>query len=526
VAARTSRLLLAASLAAALSRPSAALAWDAEAHQAILDMALLLSPAAASRLPAEYREELRKELRYPDSRDTLCRTHRGPAARVDAFAEAERELAALSRAGAPLRPYERAKAVGRYLHWVADAVTPRPIASGKVCEVLDFWANKDFVVFRERSPLSQPLAAALRARAARAEWADDTPAAQPAVLRLAVNATIEALHLLPAPAGGPALPDEGPVLFLVNRIDTGLSGMRTGLYYYEVSVPVGGGYVYEESGVAEIRSGGQGERKADLMQRQRVQVAEQSARTNPAGGASIRALVFNNLKVPACGVTVQSGRWSVPVSGTLPPGALRLASFDVPAGVDLQDLRISSQTSGCAPATADGIVPTDRRLVLGTTGSVPRLAAEGASTVLQDGRRRGSTVARGETLSASAQAHTRATGAPDGEGSGAVSVTIDRPETYGLGAPVEVLAMEVDPGPFEWRVRAKVRSLREVSNGQVRLVLASSAGEGSAGPETEFLWLDVRRMTLGETRTFDLKHTPRKAATPKGLRLVDIRASS
>lgn len=526
MAARTPRLFFLAALAALLARPSTALAWDAEAHNAILDMALLLSPAAAARLPVEYRQELRKELRYPDSRDTLCRTHRGPAARVDAFAEAERELAALSRDGAPLRPYERAKAIGRYLHWVADAVAPRPIASGKVCEVLDFWANKDFIVFRERSPLARPLAAALRARAAEAEWADDTPAAQPAVLRLAVNSTIEALLLLPAPAGAATLPDDGPVLFLVNRIDTGLSGMRTGLYYYEVSVPVGGGYVYEESGIAEIRSGGQGERKADLMQRQRVQVAEQSARTNPAGGASIRALVFNNLKVPACGVTVQSGRWSVPVGGTLPPGALRLASFDVPAGVDLRDLKLSSQTSGCGAPPADGIVRTEKRLVLGSSGAIRRLKPDDGSTYLAETAARKWTVARGEALSSSAGSRGRANGTAGEGGRESVPVAIDRPEKYGLGAPLEVLSMEVEPGPFEWRVRAKVRSLREVSNGQVRLVLARAAGEGAAGGETESLWLDVRKMTLGETRTFDLKHTPRKAAAPKALSLVDIRASS
>jgi hypothetical protein len=505
--------------------PSPARAWDGEAHRAILEIAMLLSPAAAARIPVEYREELLKEMQYPDSRDTLCRYHRGPSARVDPFAEAERELAFLTQGGPALRPYPRAKSIGRYLHWVADSVVPAPIAAGKVCEVLDFWANKDFVVFRERSPLAGPLSAALRARSEAAAWPEDGPSALPHVLRLAVNTTIEALLLLPAAPGAPVASDEGPVLFIVNRIDTGLSGMRSNLYYYEVSQHVGGGVYLDEAGIAEIRTGGQGEKKADLMQRERVQIAEQSSRKNPDGSVSIRALLFNNLKVPACDAAVQSGRWSFAIRGTLPPGGLRLASFDVPPGVDLRNLKLTSSTAGCPALVGDGVVGTDRRVVLGNTGVVPRFQAEANSTDLGGPSARRSSIARGGQVLADTAATTRRGDEAPG-GAGTVSVAVGRPADFGLAAPVEVLSMEVVPGPFEWRVKVTVRNTREAPPGQVRLVVARAAGPSSPDGETESIWVDLRKLAAGATQTVTSTHRPRKGAVPAGLRLVDIRASS
>lgn len=509
---------------AALIRPRAALAWDPEAHRAILETAMLLSPAAAARIPAEFRDELLKEMQYPDSRDTLCRYHRGSSVRVDAFAEAERELAFLRQEGPAPRPYPRAKSIGRYLHWVADSVVPVPIAEGRVCEVLDFWANKDFVVFREKWPLAGQLSLALRARSEAAGWPEDGPSALPYVLRLAVNTTIEALLLLPPIPGAPVARDEGPVLFIVNRMDTGLSGMRSNLYYYEVTQHVGGGVYVDAAGITEIRTGGQGEKKADLMQRERVQIAEQSARRKPDGSVSIRALVFNNLRVPACDASVQSGRWNVPIRGTLPPGGLLLASFDVPPGVDLRSLKLTSSTAGCPTTIGDGVVRTDQRVVLGNTGVVPRFQAEASSTALGGSLARRSSDARGGPVLADTVASTRRESETPA-GAGAITVAVGRPADFGLAAPIEVLSMEVVPGPFEWRVKVAVRNAREVPPGQVRLVVERVGDQGSEG-ETESVWVDLRKLAGGAMQSVSLTHRPRKAAVPARLRLVDIRASS
>ena len=85
---------------------------------------------------------------------------------------------------------------------------------------MDFWGNKDFIVFRERSPLAAPLSVSLKARAEAATWADDGPAAMPAVHRLAVTPPTEALLLLPAGARAPPPPAHRPRVALAPRPTT------------------------------------------------------------------------------------------------------------------------------------------------------------------------------------------------------------------------------------------------------------------------------------------------------------------
>jgi hypothetical protein len=316
----------------------------------------------------------------------------------------------------------------------------------------------------------------------------------------------------------PAAPDDGPVVFLVNRIDNGLASTKSDLYYYEMTYRSGGIQV-QDAGIAEIRTGGDGEKKANLMQRQRVQIAEQSVRTRPDGSRSIRALVFNNLAVPACEVALRSESWSVPVSGTLPPGGLRLASFDVPPGVDLRKVSLTSRTADCPAAIAEGAVRSDRRRVLGCTGSVPSLKAEENTTALGGAVEKRSSVAQGPALASSAAAP--APGAAGREKPGLV-VGLKAAADSGPAAPVAVLAMEVVPGPWDWRVKVTVRNPAEVQTGQVRLVVAWS---GSSAVR-ESIWVDVRKMAPGATQTFVVTHRPRQSGVPEGLRLVDVLASS
>lgn len=517
------RIALVLAAGALATRASVAFAWDAEAHRAIFDIALRLSPAAAARIPAEYRNELVRELREPDTRDTLCRYHRGPAARVDPFAEAERELAFLLRVDVPSKPYPRAKSIGRYLHWVADTVVPRSIAQGKVYEVLDFWANKDFIVYRERSALSAPLSQALRARAEQALWPDEGPSAQSSLLRLAVNTMIEAILLLPPPPGRAADPDDGPVLFIVNRIDTGLSGMRSNVYYYEMSYSAGGVSV-GEAGFAEVRSGGQGEKKADLMQRMQVQIAEQAVRRSPDGSVSIRALVFNNLNMPACGVAIQSGDWRKTIDGTLPAGALHLLAFDVPPSVDARKLALAAATSGCPPGPAGGAVRTDNRIVLGSTGGVPRLTNEGTPAAMGGG----SATSAGQPATLSAFAGTLSPKVPEASAasSGILSVELGHPAGTNKVKNLVVEAINVYPRGSEWRVRVTARNTGDAPPGQVLLVVAPP-GEAARGVDArETVRVDMSGLKSGASHTFVTTHRAKTGDVPEGLRLLSVQTGS
>lgn len=208
------------------------------------------------------------------------------------------------------------------------------------------------------------------------------------------------------------------------------------------------------------------------MQRQRVQIAEQSVRTRPDGSRSIRALVFNNLAVPACEVALRSESWSVPVSGTLPPGGLRLASFDVPPAVDLRKVSLTSRSADCPAAIAEGAIRSDRRLVLGCTGSVPSLKAEENTTALGGAVEKPSSATLGQEVASSAGRVAAGNKTVAGREPAALVVALKAAADYGVAAPVEVLAMEVVPGPWDWRVTVTVRNPAEVQTGQVRLVVA------------------------------------------------------
>jgi hypothetical protein len=222
----------AAALAAGLLAAAApAQAWNADTHEAIARAAFLISPDAASRVPADQLAAFFRELREPDPFDRMCERHRGPGARLDAAAEAEKAYRELGSSDAS--PYNRARLIARYLHYAADCAEPAAIAEGR--RLPDFFANKNLVVFRQARPLAVPIAAALRDSSKRASWADDTPGAYSEVFRQAVNLSLDALLGLPGPREAAS---GEPVIFVVNRLDSGFGAVdeRKVTVYHEVTI--------------------------------------------------------------------------------------------------------------------------------------------------------------------------------------------------------------------------------------------------------------------------------------------------
>ena len=346
-------------------------AWDRENHLAIVDAAFVLSPAAAARIPADFKAAFREEVEEPDSNDRICRDHRGPDAPRHPAVEAEGIFRSLTGPSMITSPYQRARTIGRLVHYVADSAVPNQLAEGGASSIAGYWGNRDYVLFRDRNPLTLPFGASLRERGATAQWADDSPAAGLAAFRLAVNLTIEALLLLPPAAGSAAAPDAGPAGFVVNRIDNGLSARNSQQWYVAETTRVGNNY-FHSSYVAETTSGGDGPRKADLLSRRGVNVVEWIQRTEGTT-ASVRAILFNNSPSASCAITFGTADWSKTVDLTMAADSLERVAFAAPAGLGPEKVRISFSGSGCPKGSESRAgVPAFPRLIVGAFSAPPR----------------------------------------------------------------------------------------------------------------------------------------------------------
>lgn len=335
-------------------------AWDPDMHVTILDAACLLSGRAAAALPGQFTDEMTEALRGPDPFDGICRTHSGPQARIDPAMEAEKLYRSLTSTTEPLRPYQRARAVGAYLHYVADSVEPAAIASGRAVSIPNFFANKDFVIFRRPTSLTPDLAASLRAAGRESQAADDLPGSYSAIFRQAVNVTADAILALKGRSGDPS--DGGPVVFVVNRLDNGLSATK-GYQYLRTTYSYSGDEVTESYSIGENRVGGGGRIKSDMLKRQGVQVVEwTSKRTDSA--TAVTAMLFNNFDSCATDITVKAAHWTFPVSGTMGPHDLRLLSFEAPASANLDNATAVWKAGPCAPTSGQGVVPTGAHVVV------------------------------------------------------------------------------------------------------------------------------------------------------------------
>jgi hypothetical protein len=356
----------AAALAAGLLAAAApAQAWNADTHEAIARAAFLISPDAASRVPADQLAAFFRELREPDPFDRMCERHRGPGARLDAAAEAEKAYRELGSSDAS--PYNRARLIARYLHYAADCAEPAAIAEGR--RLPDFFANKNLVVFRQARPLAVPIAAALRDSSKRASWADDTPGAYSGVFRQAVNLTLDALLGLP---GRLEAASEEPVVFVVNRLDSGFGALdeRKVTVYHDVTINQRQAWVGLD---ATLKQGAEGFTTPDIMKLPGLHVVEWTP--HAAGeNATVTALLYNHQEFCASGVALKSAGWSMSVPGEIPPESVALVALQSPSRVALASVKATWASVACtSKARSENVFDAHNgRVVEGGGVSVPR----------------------------------------------------------------------------------------------------------------------------------------------------------
>ena len=351
------RSLAAAALAIAVL-PARALGWDRPAHVSIVLGAFRLAPGVEEKIvPPAFRDGFLRNVEQGDARDKNCLDHRGPLARHPAYAEAARLFQELTGPSAELRPYQRSLMMGSFLHYVADTVVPNSLAAGKREFVPDFFANKDFAIFREPRELQGDLGKALEVRSAAAQWGEEVPGSLTAVYRLAVNTTLDAIGLLSEDAAASVRAAPVFVVFLVNAVDNATGGRKAPRNpYYGVGRSVG-------------------EARADILGRGGVQMLEWWKR--PSGSKSIiRALLYNNRKECSSNISVDSRAWTVNIRETkMAPFAIQRVEFEIPAEAPVSDLTSRASAFECPEPGRPNTYSAAKRLVL-NAGVVPRYEGE------------------------------------------------------------------------------------------------------------------------------------------------------
>jgi hypothetical protein len=352
------RLLASAGLLALAFPPAIALAWDRPTHASIALGAFRLAPGLeATILPPGYREGFLRNVEQGDTRDKDCLEHRGPRARHPAHAEAARIFLELTGPSAEQRPYQRSLLLGSFLHYVADTVVPNSLASGQREFVPDFFANKDFVIFREARELPGDIAKALETRSAAAQWGEEVPGSLAATYRLAINTTLDAISRVSEEAAASVRAAPVFVVFLVNAVDNATGGRRAPHNaYYGVGRSVG-------------------DARADLLGRDGVQLVEWWKR--PSGSKSIiRALLYNNRKECSSNISIESRAWTVNMRETkMAPFALQRVEFEIPAEAPVPDLSSRAAAFDCPDPAHPNTYSAAKRLVL-NAGVVPRYEGE------------------------------------------------------------------------------------------------------------------------------------------------------
>ncbi|MBI5442232.1 MAG: hypothetical protein HY900_13605 [Deltaproteobacteria bacterium] len=499
-------------------------AWDPETHVSIVKAAFALSPAAEARVPVEYREALFGEVASPDSFDSICRYHNGPAASVDPTVEAERVLLALSSGRGPQSPYARTKSIGRYLHFVADAVVPAPIREGRAYTILDYFTLQDFILFRERQVLTSPLAASLRQAAAASQWPDESPGARSFVYRRAVNLVADALLLLPPRADAASAPDDGPVFFLLDRLRNlkgGADRRHVFVTTYDYS-----GYrrVEETNSIREERVGGDTNLVKDMMAHRMLQVVERVARTD-SGGSSLRLLLFNNSESCQTDISLRFKGHIAPIAGSVSAGSLLTAEVRVPTGIPPAALALFSADGACAVGTPlPGTIPAGRRVVLGLSG-VPRdFRGAAETTAIQASAR----VAASELGSNPSVQFNRAAlkGLNDGPMLSEMVASVEPEVVKKLAGRLLVERFDVDASRQPWVCRLVVRNTGESALDGLSITLSVTPMERDRTATRETVLFDARSVTRGSTRELTALHTSTRGIRPAVLKIVDATSTS
>lgn len=517
--------VVAVALLAALgwvARP--ALAWDPETHVSIVKAAFALSPAAETRVPAEHREAFFSEVAAPDSFDSICRYHSGPGARVDPTLEAEKVFTALASGRGPQSAYARTKSIGRYLHFVADAIVPGPIREGKAYTILDYFTQQDFLLFRERRSLPLPLAASLRQAAADTTWPDDSPGARSYVYRRAVNLVADALLLLPPRADGASARDDGPVFFLLYRLRNlkgGSDSRHVFVTTYDYGVP---GRVEETYSIREERVGGDMNPVRDMMSHRMLQLVERVTRSD-AEGTRLRLLLFNNSESCQTDISLRFKKSLVPIAGAVPAGSLLMADVRVPAGIPPASLALFSADGACAAgAPLPGTVPAARRVVLGLSGVPKEFRAAPEATAIQVGSRV-STSALGNNPNVQFN-RAALEGINDGPSLDGLVAGIEPDVVQKLAGRLLIERLVVDASRRPWVCRLVVRNTGEAALEGLNVTLLATPLDRERTETREIVRFDARSVARGSTRELTAFHTPAPGLRPAALKVVNASGTS
>jgi len=366
LASRVPRAALAAGILASLLAAPPARAWDPETHTSIVRLALAISPEADARIRSNY-EGFYAAVAAPDPFDKKCTVHPTLEGSRDAASTAAVALEQLLGGKMIASADARAHAIGRLLHYVADAAMPEAALRATTSDVYDpYWAGNTFAVFRESRPLSRPFADSIRAIGADARWGTDSPSTRSYAYRLAVNLAVDTLLALPAVGevkAGPA-----PAIFCIDRRPKAPPpSART------------------QSLAARVKA--IKERAASAKSTPPPDAADTDTTTPPtdrpglhlvewvtrpaASGTEVRALLYNNDERCAEQVAITGGPSAIGVPGRVAPRALRSIALAVPASTAGM-LRAAGREVACAPPYgAEAGTPAPSRVLLSSAGRPP-----------------------------------------------------------------------------------------------------------------------------------------------------------
>lgn len=359
-----------------LAYAGSARAWDPDSHAAIARAALLLSPAAAARIPDGQTAYFIHDAREADLSDRACLYHvAGSFGRRDPAVEVEKLYTQLLGSKGLQSPYPRSQALGRYVHFVADCVTPETLLKNPN-GTPTFFRGKDFVVFREPLPLRSPLAERLRQLEEEAQWDDPGNGADTARFRFAVNLVVDALLVLPPVR---AIPADEPVPILV-AYNPQTSRVQSGGILHRALLRDGSPLVRNTgdpvAGEERLRFDGEGAGQLRTFFDQRgLHLVEWRSRRS--GSANIvRVLLYNNGGNCVADVRLRKEAekpWKVVLPlGRVTPHSFRTAEFLAPLVLKMTELTMEWRPFECkGPFDSEGAVRSDFLLLAPADGKPP-----------------------------------------------------------------------------------------------------------------------------------------------------------
>lgn len=341
-----------------------AVSWPPEMHESLVEAAVLISPAARARVPDEYLGSVIRGAKEADGLDGRCLLHRDPAT------DAQKMLDFLRRDTKWTNNH--ALGVGRLLHFAADSILTDALERGAQEVQASLFSTHDFVVFREAAgDLTRPLATSLREAAREARFADDPTGDDALRYRRVVNVLADTLLRLPPLPGVSPAEDGGVGLFVVDTLDTGITGVSVAR---ESMTGIGS----RDEGAAEIWDITQptrsfkGRRRVSAIDNHGIDVIDRACRRDGEDVLS-RMTVFNNTALCASQLILSADAWKVEVTLDIPPHAIRLLDVRVPAPVAQGRIKAQFRVSDLC-RTKPAVFPLKSYVrVSGTNGAAPRV---------------------------------------------------------------------------------------------------------------------------------------------------------